>query len=103
MKKCVTFLKDPNFEVCGNKTAVKHYLSVESWTDIVSPNVGNYQYTLRNITEERRPHLQHVVYTFNTRPFKFGDRRSTRVKVLCYKSEGRWLDPSWCLWNFSLT
>ena len=23
--------------------------------------------------------------------------------VLCYKSEGRWFDPSWCHWNFSLT
>ena len=30
-------------------------------------------------------------------------RGSTVVKVLCYKSEGRWLDPSWCHWNFSLT
>ena len=28
-----------------------------------------------------------------------GDRGSTVVKVLCYKSEGRWLDPSWCHWN----
>ena len=26
----------------------------------------------------------------------FGDRGSTVVKVLCYKSEGRWFDPSWC-------
>ena len=25
------------------------------------------------------------------------------VKVLCYKSEGRWFDPRWCHWNFSLT
>ena len=25
------------------------------------------------------------------------------VKMLCYKSEGRWFDPSWCHWNFSLT
>ena len=25
------------------------------------------------------------------------------VKVLCYKSEGSWFDPSWCHWNFSLT
>jgi len=25
-----------------------------------------------------------------------GDRGSTVVKVLCYKSEGRWFDPSWC-------
>jgi len=27
-----------------------------------------------------------------------GDRGSTVVKLLCYKSEGRWFDPSWCLW-----
>jgi len=27
---------------------------------------------------------------------RFGDRGSTVVKVLCYKSEGRWFDPSWC-------
>jgi len=25
------------------------------------------------------------------------------IAVLCYKSEGRWYDPSWCHWNFSLT
>jgi len=25
-----------------------------------------------------------------------GDRGSTVVKVLCYKLEGRWFDPSWC-------
>ena len=31
------------------------------------------------------------------------DRGSTVVKVLCYKSAGRWFDPSWCHWNFSLT
>ena len=30
------------------------------------------------------------------------DRGGTVVKVLCYKSEGRWFDPSWCNWNFSL-
>ena len=29
-----------------------------------------------------------------------GDRGSTVVKVLCYKSEGRWFDPRWCHWNF---
>ena len=33
----------------------------------------------------------------------YNDRGSTVVKVLCYKSEGRWFDPSWCHWNFSLT
>ena len=31
-----------------------------------------------------------------------GDRGGTVVKALCYKSEGRWFDPSWCHWNFSL-
>jgi len=29
-----------------------------------------------------------------------GDRGTTVVKVLCYKSVGRWLDPSWCQWIF---
>ena len=30
----------------------------------------------------------------------FGDRDGTVVKVLCYKSEGRLFDPSWCQWIF---
>jgi len=29
-----------------------------------------------------------------------GDRSSTVVKVLFYKSEGRWFDSSWCQWIF---
>jgi len=29
-----------------------------------------------------------------------GDRGSTVVKVLCYNSDGRWFDPSWCQWIF---
>ena len=29
-----------------------------------------------------------------------GDRGSSVVKVLCYKSEGRWFDRSWCQWIF---
>jgi len=32
-----------------------------------------------------------------------GDRGSSVVKLLCCKSVGRWFDPSWCHWNFSLT
>ena len=43
--------------------------------------------------------IHFIIYTtVNTR-----DNRSTVVKVLCYKSEGRWFDPSWCHWNFPLT
>ena len=33
----------------------------------------------------------------------WGYRGGTVVKVLCYKSEGRWFYPRWCHWNFSLT
>ena len=29
-----------------------------------------------------------------------GDRGNTVVKVLYYKSEGHWFDPSWCQWIF---
>jgi len=29
---------------------------------------------------------------------QIGDRVSAVVKVLCYKSEGRWFDPIWCQW-----
>ena len=36
-------------------------------------------------------------------PFSVGDRGSTVVKLLCYKSEDRCFGPSWCHWNFSLT
>jgi len=32
-----------------------------------------------------------------------GDCGGTVVKVLCYKTEGRWFDTSWCHWKFSLT
>jgi len=32
-----------------------------------------------------------------------GDRGSTVVKVLCYKSEGRRFDPNWCQWIFHRT
>ena len=28
-------------------------------------------------------------------------RGGSVVKVLCYKSEGRFFDPRWCHWNFS--
>jgi hypothetical protein len=42
-------------------------------------------------------------YCVYTHTHIYRDRGSTVVKVLCYKSEGRRFDPSWCQWNFSLT
>ena len=52
--------------------------------------------------------LCEYVLLLNTNVFKLisnlfqalGYRGSSVVKVLCYKSEGRWLDPSWSYWNF---
>ena len=37
---------------------------------------------------------------FGTYICLIGDRGRTVVKVLCYKSEVRWFDPSWCQWIF---
>ena len=34
-------------------------------------------------------------YVLVVRMYSFGDRGSTVVKVLCYKSEGCWFDPRW--------
>ena len=47
------------------------------------------------------PHLWAFVACYRVKfTFTFylygGDRGSTVDKVLCYKSEGRWFDPSWC-------
>jgi len=39
---------------------------------------------------------------YNLIKFDFLVVWTTVVKVLCYKSEGRWFDPSWYHWNFSL-
>ena len=47
--------------------------------------------------------LRKKTFGFGGFTFPRGDRGDTVVKVLCYKSEGRWLDPRWCHWNFSLT
>ena len=42
-------------------------------------------------------------YSFRSLVSYSGDRGGTVVKLLCYGSEGRLFDPSWCHWNFSLT
>ena len=43
-----------------------------------------------NGTDLPLPHIQ------------IGDHGSIVVKVLCYKSVGRWFDPSWCQWIFDI-
>ena len=46
------------------------------------------------------PRIANIFAEYNQQE---GDRGSTVVKVLCYRSVGRWFDPSMCHWNFSLT
>ena len=48
-------------------------------------------------------YLLYFILYFNCRKVTLGYRGSAVVKVLRYKSEGRWFDPSWCHWHFSLT
>ena len=42
--------------------------------------------------------LPNTIYIITVQIIITGDRSSTVVKVLCYKSEGRWFDPSLCQW-----
>jgi len=44
--------------------------------------------------------LQYTVHNFYLHHLLRADRGSTVVKALCYKSEGRCFDPSWCQWIF---
>ena len=64
---------------------------------ITSPThsfLGTYTDMYRHVDKA----IEKCNYYFGT-----GDGGGTVVKVLCYKSEGRWFNPRWCHWNFSLT
>ena len=55
------------------------------------------------VTAGRQDGFGFVEVEINLIQATLGDRGSTVFKVLCYKSEGRCFDLSWCHWNFSLT
>ena len=75
--------------------------------------VGIYKTVLRPVlkyaseTRAETTYTQQLLRTIELKTVRaihgktLGDRGSTVVKVLCYKSEGRWFDPSWFR-NFSL-
>ena len=48
--------------------------------------------------EQKKKDTSNYAVTFNvTELIRIsGDRGSTVVKILCYKSEGRWFDSRWC-------
>jgi hypothetical protein len=46
--------------------------------------------------------MEHTKF-INTHTFcRLGDRGRTVVKVLRYKSEGRWFDPRWCQFSIDI-
>jgi hypothetical protein len=60
-----------------------------------------------HVASERTNSLKDVILEkniYNLSLFLMGtDDGGAVVKVLRYKSEGRWFDSRWCHWNFSLT
>ena len=60
------------------------------------------------LARKRRKYSKMNCQYFRTRTLTFHDKYfqnvwgllGDHVKVLCYKSEGRWFDPSWCQWIF---
>jgi len=51
-----------------------------------------------SLNEERSCTGNKNIYFILNYYFSRGNRGSTVVKVLYYKSEGRWFDSSWCHW-----
>ena len=48
--------------------------------------------------ERKKTKPQQKINVCQLRNIESGDRGGSVVKVLCYKSEGRWFDLSWCQW-----
>jgi len=67
-----------------------HCERIQRWTVLAVALCTVYTHT------HTHTHIYIYIYIYR-------DHSSTVVKVLCYKSEGRWFDASWCHWNFSLT
>jgi len=88
---------------------------------LLTSNIYSHRPTCFGSSEpisERFVHKEILISTCKTYKFKtlceviaickyiillLGDRGGTLLKVLCYKSKGRWVDPGWGHWNFSLT
>jgi len=60
-------------------------------------------YEATHYTHFPQPHILYSSFILHVSFRYVGDRGSAVDKVLCYKSEGHWFDPSWCHGNFSLT
>ena len=67
-----------------------------SYADRVLDQVVSY----RPVTAEAQVQSQASPYAISDRQRERGDRGNTVVKVLCYKSEGRWFNSRRFHWNF---
>ena len=84
------------------------------WTHALSPGCCSCENkrTSKRTTNMYSTEMSWIIWHSTSRTFNFilktscslwgggGDRGSTVVKVLCYISEVRWFDPSWCHWIF---
>ena len=61
-----------------------------------------HYFTLFHNAEFWSPFCYYAEWTSNDQK-NYEGNGSTVVKVLRYKSEGRWFDSRWCHWNFSIT
>jgi hypothetical protein len=89
---------------CSGKPGVNTLLHGSSLQLAVSSEVDNTaisQFVSHNVNTHLQ-NLKRIILYFlhNTAGTADG---GTVVKVLRYKSEGRWFDSKWCHWDFSLT
>ena len=90
-------------EIPAKVTRIR-FNAMQSGLNYIVYSVKMSVYFNRTVSFNSRSTVLYVLKTvFILVLFNNGDRGNTVVKVLCYKSEGRWFDPSWCHWNFSLT
>jgi len=85
-------------------------LSFLKFTFVSSVAINAVQHTACRISEYYCSEPWEVMWQKGTYSFLSASQKSggggvhggTVAKVLCYKSEGRWFDPSWRHWNFLL-
>jgi len=70
-----------------NKNLKQLASTVHRWLEMSQKNSRQM-----HITENKEPQI----FICTTKRVRTG----TAVKVLCYKSECLWFDPSWCQWIF---
>ena len=62
-----------------------------------------YQYQNKSVLQKQFKTALSWTSYMHTIQVNMADRSSIVARVMCYNSEGRWFDPSWCHCIFSLT